>query len=142
LSTSAEHLLLDTSTAIAYVSADNPLRPVVRRRVDGARLGMAGHAFVEFVAVTTRVAPPQRISGLQAVELLDHHFSESRFLSPERQPEIVRELVRRGILGGSLYDGLVGAAAREHGLTLLTADRRASATYDALGVRYELLRAA
>jgi len=103
---------------------------------------MAGHAFVEFVAVTTRVAPPQRIRGAQAVELLDHHFPESRFLSPESQPEIIRELVRRGIAGGSLYDGLVGAAAREHGLTLLTADRRAAATYDALGVRYELLRVA
>ncbi|BBZ52193.1 hypothetical protein MHEI_39100 [Mycobacterium heidelbergense] len=47
---------------------------------------------------------------------------------------------RRGqAAGGALYDGLVGAAAREHQLPLVTCDRRAESTYRALGVTYELL---
>lgn len=34
---------------------------------------------------------------------------------------------------------LVGEAARVHGLTLLTRDRRAVRTYDLLGVHYEMV---
>ena len=45
-----------------------------------------------------------------------------------------------GLAGGAVYDGLVGAAAREHGLLLVSCDRRAEPTYRALGVSYELLR--
>ena len=38
-----------------------------------------------------------------------------------------------------MYDALVGAAAREHGIALATRDRRALDTYRALDVRLELL---
>ena len=38
-----------------------------------------------------------------------------------------------------MYDALVGAAAKEHGLPLATLDRRAIDTYFALGVQVELL---
>jgi len=49
------------------------------------------------------------------------------------------ELTAIGIAGGAVYDALVGASAREHGLALATRDRRALATYRALDVRVELL---
>jgi hypothetical protein len=42
-----------------------------------------------------------------------------------------------GIVGGALYDGIVAATAREHGLTLKSFDTRASATYRALGIQVE-----
>jgi hypothetical protein len=45
-----------------------------------------------------------------------------------------------GLAGGAIYDGLVGAAAREHRVLLVSCDRRAEPTYRALGVTYELLR--
>jgi len=38
-----------------------------------------------------------------------------------------------------VYDALVGAAAAEHRLVLVTRDRRALDTYRALGVDVELL---
>ncbi|MHA7653737.1 hypothetical protein ACX9NE_28360 [Mycobacterium sp. ML4] len=44
-----------------------------------------------------------------------------------------------GLVGGALYGGLVGAAARAHKLPLITCDRRAEAKYWALGVTFELL---
>lgn len=44
-----------------------------------------------------------------------------------------------GIRGGAVYDALVGLAAREAGLPLVTRDGRALATYAALGVRVELI---
>ena len=41
-----------------------------------------------------------------------------------------------------MYDALVGSAAKEHGLTLITLDRRALDTYRVLGVEVELLSTA
>jgi predicted nucleic acid-binding protein len=42
-------------------------------------------------------------------------------------------------IGGAVYDALVGAAAREHGLQLLSADSRAKSTYGALVVQLILV---
>jgi hypothetical protein len=36
--------------------------------------------------------------------------------------------------GGAVYDALVGAAARQHRLTLISSDMRARPVYEALGV--------
>ena len=44
-----------------------------------------------------------------------------------------------GVSGGSVFDALVGATAAAHGMTLVTRDRPALATYRALDV--ELLPA-
>ena len=40
----------------------------------------------------------------------------------------------RAIAGGAVYDALVGATARSHAMTLISRDRRARMTYEALGV--------
>ena len=53
--------------------------------------------------------------------------------------DLLREFAQAGLAGGALYDGLVGAAARQHELMLITCDRRAAPTYRLLGVNYELL---
>jgi predicted nucleic acid-binding protein len=47
-------------------------------------------------------------------------------------------LAAHGIRGGAVYDALVGATARHHGRSLITRDRRARTTYDAVGVSYSL----
>ena len=44
-----------------------------------------------------------------------------------------------GIVGGPVYDALVGEAARTNNTVLLTRDQRARRTYDLLGVDYEML---
>ncbi|RHW25996.1 hypothetical protein D0Z08_16850 [Nocardioides immobilis] len=46
---------------------------------------------------------------------------------------------RQGIGGGAVYDALVAATAAEHGMVLLSRDRRARSTYDAIGVRYQIV---
>jgi predicted nucleic acid-binding protein len=60
-------------------------------------------------------------------------------LSPISYPKALRTLAERGIVGGSIYDGLIAAAAAEAGLRLLSLDRRAVRTYRAFGTDYELL---
>jgi predicted nucleic acid-binding protein len=49
------------------------------------------------------------------------------------------ELAPLRITGGAVYDALVAAVAREHGLPLLTADDRARPTYEAMGITVEWL---
>jgi predicted nucleic acid-binding protein len=71
--------------------------------------------------------------------LLAADFPHSRFLSAEAATGLLAELHTAGIAGGAVYDALVGAVAREHGVALATRDRRALDTYRALDVRLELL---
>jgi predicted nucleic acid-binding protein len=48
-------------------------------------------------------------------------------------------MVAKRIIGGAVWDGLVAAAARQHDLPLLTCDRRARPTYEALDTTYRFV---
>ncbi|WP_428899112.1 type II toxin-antitoxin system VapC family toxin [Mycobacterium sp. Lab-001] len=137
--TSAEHVLLDASAALALAQRENPLHLAARTRLLACRRGMSGHAAVELLSVLTRLPPPHRLSPAAALRLEQKNFPESRFLSATDTKDLVRELALAGLAGGALYDGLVGAAARKHKLPLVTCDRRAEPTYRLLAVDYELL---
>lgn len=139
MATSAEHVLLDTSAAIARVSSGNPFHAAVKRRVGDAVCGLSGHAYFETLSVLTRLPPPQRLSGPRALQLIARQFPESRFLDAEQQAGAGVMLVAGRVIGGAVYDGLVGLAAKVNGLTLVSCDHRAATTYRALGVRVELM---
>ena len=140
--TSAEHVLVDTSAALALVQRENPFHGAARSRLLRCRRGMSGHAAVELLSVLTRLPAPQRLNPATALRLQSTNFPESRFLSATAGDDLLREFVALGLAGGAVYDGLVGAAAREHRLPLISCDKRAESTYRALGVGYELLDSA
>jgi predicted nucleic acid-binding protein len=71
------------------------------------------------------------------LRLLENDFPFSVFLGEAEVGDLGRELGRLRITGGSVYDGLVGAAARHHRVPLLSRDGRARPTYEALGVELE-----
>jgi predicted nucleic acid-binding protein len=48
-------------------------------------------------------------------------------------------LPEHGITGGAVYDALVAATAAEHDAELLSCDRRAAATYERFGIRFEMV---
>jgi predicted nucleic acid-binding protein len=50
------------------------------------------------------------------------------------QRDALQRAVKAGVRGGALYDALIAATASKHGATLLSADRRARGTYQAMGV--------
>jgi predicted nucleic acid-binding protein len=141
LPTNAEPLLLDTSAAIAYVDPDHAFHAAVRQRVDGRRLGLAGHAQFETFSVLTRLPAPKRQSGREAARLIAAEFPEPRFASPAEQADLVAQFADAGVVGGAVYDGLVAAAARAHDLTLVTCDSRAQPVYAALRVRHLMVAA-
>ena len=127
--------LLDTSTAVALLLSDHEAHALTIEATRGMRLGLAGHAWFETYSVLTRMPAGLRRRPAQVRELLARDFQGAWFLDPPATVALTDELSRLRISGGAVYDALVGAAARHHDQLLLTADRRALRTYDALGVR-------
>lgn len=148
LPTSGDVLLLDTSAALALVSPDHVAHQAVRARVRGYRLGLAGHARVETYSVLTRLPPPRRLSPAIARQLIDTNFPVRVTLPISEQEQLLEAFERAGIAGGAVYDALVALAATQFtppgdeavpAPPLLTLDRRAIPTYQALGTVVELL---
>ncbi len=137
--TSAEVSLVDTSVAVAIVVADHDAHERSVDYVADAELGLAGHAFFETYSVITRLPAPLRRSPVEVAEILAHNFPNSRFLGASEARDLSNAAAASGIAGGSVYDALVGACAREHGLRLLSRDTRAADVYRALGVDFDLL---
>ena len=131
--------LLDTSTAVALVVEDHKAHVATLDAVRGRRLGLAGHAWFEAYSVLTRLPAGLRRSPADALRLLAHNFPASRFLGEVDAAELGGELATLGISGGAVYDALVGAVARQHGLPLVSADARARPVYEALKVEVDLV---
>lgn len=131
--------LLDTSAAIAFLVSDHEAHDDTFAALADRRLGLAGHAAFETYSVLTRLPPPARLTPQSAARLISSNFPYNRFLSSERAAALLTDLPGHAVAGGAVYDALVGAAAREHGLPLVSLDRRAMNTYRALDVDVELL---
>jgi len=138
-SASGPELLVDTSVAVALTVADHEHNAAIFRELGARRLGLAGHAAFETFSVLTRLPPPARRTPATVARLLAANFPHSRFLGPQAAATLLAELPTAGIAGGAVYDALVGASARDHGLLLATRDRRALETYRVLGVLVEVL---
>ncbi len=133
-------VFLDTSAAIALVVEDHEAHGATLDAIKGRRLGLAGHAWFETYSVLTRLPGGLRRSPADAIRVLAHDFPASGFLGEAEAADLGRELAVLGTSGGAVYDALVGAAARQHGRILVSADARARAVYDALGVATEIIR--
>ncbi|MET1000849.1 MAG: type II toxin-antitoxin system VapC family toxin [Acidimicrobiia bacterium] len=132
-------VLVDTSAAVALLVADHDLHDATVRALYGRRLGLAGHAAFETFSVLTRLPTGARRPPGVVAKLIGANFPASRFLSVAAAAALLDEFAAAGVAGGSVYDALVGAAAREHGSKLATNDRRALDVYRLLGVEVEAL---
>lgn len=131
--------LLDTSAAVALLIADHEAHARTIEATHGLRLGLSGHAWFETYSVLTRMPTGVRRSPADILLLLERDFPGRWFLDSAATAALTTELARLRISGGAVYDALVGAAAKHHDRLLLTGDRRALRTYDALRVRVRLL---
>jgi predicted nucleic acid-binding protein len=134
-----EVLLLDTSAAVALVVEDHEMHAATLEAVRGRRLGLAGHAWFETYSVLTRLPGGLRRSPTDVAALLAHDFPASAFLGGKAAASLGPELAGLGISGGAVYDALVGAAARQHGRSLVSGDARARPVYESIGVRVRLV---
>jgi hypothetical protein len=96
---------------------------------------LPAHAGLEAYSVLTRLPAPHRSRPADVRTFLVHEFPRPWLtLDGEAVARLLGELVEQGIAGGTVYDGLIGAAAKAAGAPLYTCDRRARVTYDRLGV--------
>ena len=140
IKSSEADVLADTSVAVAVVVEDHEHHAATLRAIGNRRLGLAGHAAFETFSVLTRLPPPARRSPEAVVRLIRANFPSIKYLTASGAEALLPELASVGIAGGSVYDALVGAAAAESGLVLLTRDARALPVYRSLHVDVEVLR--
>jgi predicted nucleic acid-binding protein len=112
---------------------------VCRAAVQRDRPALAGHAVFETFSVLTRMPGALGVDAPTAAEVLNRVFGEVVWLGPEASAALRSRLAALGIIGGAVYDALVGEAARVNDRQLLTRDRRAVSTYRLLGVSYRLI---
>jgi hypothetical protein len=89
--------------------------------------------------VLTRLPVPLRLTAAQATTVLTAAFPEACWLDADATSDVYLRLADHGIVGGSVYDALVGEAARNDDRVLLTRDRRAERTYRSLDVVYRVV---
>ena len=127
----------DTSVAIAALDPNHRSHAPCRRWLIDQRPALSGHAAFETYSVLTRLPPPLRLTAHQAASTLGKAFPVTCWPHPDQLDDLRTRFGDLGIIGGSVYDALVGQAALDNGLVLLTGDRRAERTYRLLGVRFQ-----
>jgi len=101
---------------------------------------LPAHVLMESYSVLTRLPPPHRAPGPVVAEFLGSEFGSDLLMLPEAaQRNLIELAARKGLAGGAIYDALVAATALHARATLLTRDRRAAATYEAVGADFELI---
>lgn len=131
---------VDTSVAVAAFASWHEQHPAAVASLSrGVRL--IGHVALETYAVLTRLPPPHRASASLVAEFLTRNFADPVLILPAReQRRLLATCAARNIKGGAVYDALVAATAVHGGVTLVTLDLRALATYFSIGADVRVLR--
>ena len=135
----AAPLTCDTSVVIAGVSswhADHTLGRARLAEVDW----LPAHVLAEAVSVLSRLPDGYAVPLVDAVAMV-RRIADGRVrqLRGDRYLLTFGAVGSAGLGGGAIYDAIIGATAREHGATLLTLDRKAQRTYQAVGAAFQLL---
>jgi predicted nucleic acid-binding protein len=128
----------DSSVVIAALAPWHEAHHVARDALRTKQVGLPAHVAVETTSALSRMPERLRIAPAVVLEGLERAFpGEWLTLSGHEQREALRRAVDAGVRGGALYDALIAATATRHGATLVSADVRARATYDAMGAQTE-----
>lgn len=100
---------------------------------------MTGHSLAETYSVLTRLPGDARLDAADAATLLSTGFAAVLLVEPETLADLAHVLSKHQVTGGAVYDAMVALALRGTDATLLTRDRRAAATYAALGVAHDFV---
>ena len=88
----------------------------------------------------TRLPGKSRLSSTDAATLIKTRFGGPLVLEQATASMLPQILSQFGISGGAVYDGMVALAAVQENCVLATRDARAKLTYDAVGVRVEIVQ--
>jgi len=131
----------DSSAIVAAFAPWHPLHRTARRKLRGID-DLVAHAELETYSVLTRLPAPFRVEGELAAYYLRRRHPGARLVLPAAgRVRLVTRLAMGAVSGGMVYDALIAATAADHGLTLLTCDRRAVPVYERLQAPFELIDA-
>ena len=124
---------LDTSVIVSGLLAWHEWHEIASARLSAllesqAEVVLPLHALVEAYAVMTRLPPPHRLSGKDAVEILEGTLrARSTLIGLEGDEgwHLIRDFARRSVAGGTSYDGLILACALKGGARRLLTFNRA-----------------
>lgn len=118
----------------------------VRTRREAAKAALLGrpvlpaHAALETYSVLSRLPAPFRMSAADALAFVRSWCARDPLHLPARGLNaLLAELPALSVVGGSVYDALIGRTAAVAGARLLTLDRRALSTYQLVGADAELV---
>jgi predicted nucleic acid-binding protein len=131
----------DTSVLAAALADWHPSHGLAREALRLRVGSFPAHCVLECYSVLTRLPAGHRVAASTAAEVLSRLKFPLLDCPHTMQRALVERLAGAGIAGGSVYDGLVAETARHPGLALLSLDRRARTTYDAVGAENEVLAA-
>lgn len=98
------------------------------------------HALIESFSVLTRLPPPHRGPAEVVRQFLEERFRSAPLVLPgESFRRLLARAVESRLLGGAIFDALIGETARHAGAMLVTRDRRAVPTYERVGAAFELV---
>lgn len=132
-------IAVDTSVALPLLLEGHAEHPAVLHWGIGRELALSGHALAETYSVLTRLPGDMRLAPTDAAHLIAVRFARPLVLDAEKAAQLPAVLAQLDIVGGAVYDAMVGLAAREHDCVLATRDARARITYEAVGVRVEIV---
>lgn len=130
----------DSSVLIAAIAPWHVAHAPARDALAGSDSRLVAHVAYESSSALSRMPAGHRIAAARVFEALDLNFPE-RWLTLDgaRARSALQQAVGAGVRGGALYDALIAATVQDNGARLLTADRRATSTYEAMGTQTELL---
>lgn len=129
----------DSSVVIAAAVGPPPQRAAARQELE-AKPRIVFHAALEAYSVLTRLPAPYRMTAADARAFVRQSCpGEPLRLARAPAAAFLDRLAERAILGGAVYDALIGATAAAAGVRLLSLDTRATGTYTLMGADVELI---
>lgn len=128
----------DTSVLVPAVHPGYPMHLECRRQLP--RLSaLPAHVMLETFRVLSSTAVSGALAPGAIVQVLGKLGLAQVQLPAEQYFPLLELLASNGRVGGAIYDAQIAATCKHHGLKLLSRDRRAAATYELIGVDYELV---
>jgi predicted nucleic acid-binding protein len=135
----APGLTADSSIVVPSLLRWHPLHEQAASLLADVRQ-LPAHALAESFSVLTRLPAPRALRPAMAYQLLARAFPDQPLmLGADGYRDTIRRLAEADAGGGRTYDAIVAATAAAAGRCLLTADRRAMATYAIVGATYQLI---
>ncbi len=125
----------DSSVVIASLVSWHEAHQPARAALLAGDVGLPAHVAIETTTALSRMPEGRRVAPAVVLEALELGFPQPWLaLEAVDQRAALQRAVEAGVRGGALYDALIAATASKHGATLLSADRRARGTYQAMGI--------